>query len=718
MYEAFYHLTAEPFLFTSEPRMAYRHPSYQRAGNALQYALHAGEGFIMVTGRPGIGKTTLINDLLTNLNTKRAIARLDSRQLRIENVLLKVAFSFGFSATSSRDKTRLFNGMGEFLAKQNRAGRKGLLLLSEAQTLTLDILEEVRLLSVLEDGGEALLQIILIGQEGLLELVGSPGMEQLHQRILAACHLEPLTVEETREYVMLRLQAAGWEGDPKLDDTIFPIAHEFSQGIPRYINMLCSQLFRNGYANKQHALGIGEIRQAIEDLEKDGLTSFTDKPGSALMLTQSGSSPDTTKLEDHATPLIDPQEPLTCVSQTPTTAIPFALSCRSTPYRDDRETPIALEGQLLNGRFRLNELISSSETSAVYKALDLRKAEAEDDNPYVAVKTLKQGHRNQQDWLIALHQVANPFMELEHPDIIKVYDLDRDGPTIYLTMEYLSGQSLRNRIDAQAFKGMPINEVLRIVNRLGEALFFAHTCGIVHCDFNPAKVIFTESGGIKIIDFGMSRAIRIATEDDPVSESGREYTHKYASPEKLENQAVDQRDDLYALACTVYEMLTGRHPFNEMLATAARDKGIQPQKPNRLSRRQWKALQRALAFNHSNRTPTVANFLANINGKRGYRQPVVSNKKIIDHYPPQFDQLLKSRSPQLTDLTANNGKKYLIAGAAAMAGFLGGFIGSVVGAYWFFPSSYEIFFQKQEKRVYEQTIEPRVARTQENVHKP
>ncbi len=718
MYEAFYHLTAEPFLLTPKHGMAYRPPSYQRAMKALQYALYLGEGFILVTGKPGIGKTILINDLLANLNTKRTIARLESSQLRVENVLWEVAVSFGISATSSQDKTKLFHSMREFLSEQNRAGQKGLLLLSEAQALTLETLEEVRLLSVLEEGGESLLQIILMGQEGLVDMVRSPGMEQLRQRILAAYHLEPLTAEETREYVMHRLHAAGWEGDPKLNDAVFPIGHEFSRGIPRYINMLCSQLFRNGYANKQHTLDIEDVRRAVEDLGKDGSIPFTDKPHFAVIQKHSGTSSDTDKLKEQSTQIVE-QDSSKSASQSSTMAVPSAFSQRSTPDLEGRETPIEAEGQLLNSRFRLIKRIGySGGTSDVYKALDLRKLEAEDDNPYVAVKILKRRYSAHGDWLIALYQVSNQFMELEHPNIVKVYDLDRDGPTIYLTMEYLSGQSLRNKIDLKHFAGMPINEVLQIVNSMGEALAFAHAFGIVHCDFKPAKVIFTQSGEIKIIDFGISKAIQFASEDNLDHQCGREYTPEYASPEKLENRGVDQRDDIYALGCTVYEMLTGLHPFNKMLATTARDIGIQPQKPNGLSRRQWKALQSALTFDRSYRTPTVTNFLVDLNGKRHQWQPAVSTKVSTDSYPPQFSQPLNFRSQQLTALTAIKGRQYLIAGTAAIAGFLGGFIGSILSAYWYFPSSYEVAFQENRQRVYEQIIEPRVARAQENGLEP
>lgn len=268
-------------------------------------------------------------------------------------------------------------------------------------------------------------------------------------------------------------------------------------------------------------------------------------------------------------------------------------------------------GDVLNERFVLEERIGSGGMSTVYKALDRRKLEADDRNPYVAVKVLNVEFRSHPQSLIALQREAKKSQGLAHPNIVRVYDFDRDGATVYMTMEYLPGKSLAQVFRARDFKGMSQEEAMPILEQIGDALRFAHDNGIVHADFKPANVILTDSGRVKIIDFGIARAFQRpdqadmeATRFDPASLGA--LTPTYASPEMLEHQEVDPRDDVYALGCIAYEMLTGRHPFGRMQATEARDGGLQLERRKGLTGRQWKALKRALAFDRDQRTPTVA----------------------------------------------------------------------------------------------------------------
>lgn len=277
-------------------------------------------------------------------------------------------------------------------------------------------------------------------------------------------------------------------------------------------------------------------------------------------------------------------------------------------------------GDVLNGRFVLEERVGSGGMSTVYKALDRRKLEADDRNPYVAVKVLNVEFRAHPKSLIALQREAKKSQSLAHPNIVRVYDFDRDGATVYMTMEYLSGKSLAQIIRARDFKGMPPQEAMPILKQIEEALEFAHESGIVHADFKPANVIITDNGEVKIIDFGIARAFQRpnqadaeATRFDPGSLGA--LTPTYASPELLENQEADPRDDVYALGCIAYEMLTGRHPFLRMQATEARDAGLQVERPKMLTRPQWKAIKGALAFNRAQRTPTVAQFARDIRRK-------------------------------------------------------------------------------------------------------
>ncbi len=279
--------------------------------------------------------------------------------------------------------------------------------------------------------------------------------------------------------------------------------------------------------------------------------------------------------------------------------------------------PMKSTGDTLNDRFVLEECIGTGGMSTVYKALDRRKLEADDRNPYVAVKVLNVEFRSHPDSLIALQREAKKSQSLAHPNIVRVYDFDRDGSTVYMTMEYLPGESLAKILRAPGFKGLPQDEGMRILESIARALIFAHENGIIHADFKPANVILTDDGKVKVIDFGIARAFQRpedtdmeATRFDPGSLGA--LTPTYASPEMLEHQEPDPRDDVYALACIAYEMLTGRHPFGRMQATEARDGGLELERRKQLSRRQWKALKSALAFDREKRTPNIRQFLTDI----------------------------------------------------------------------------------------------------------
>ena len=278
-------------------------------------------------------------------------------------------------------------------------------------------------------------------------------------------------------------------------------------------------------------------------------------------------------------------------------------------------------GDTLNGRFVLEECIGFGGMGTVYKALDLRKLEASDRKPYIAIKVLNVQFRGHPKSLIALQREARKAQTLAHPNIVAVYDFDRDGSMVYLTMEYLSGKPLSQTLRTPDFAGMPYAKVLSIVSGIAKALAYAHERGFVHCDLKPANVFLTDKGQVKVIDFGISRVFRKPEEDaadvtvfDPGSLGG--LTPAYASPEMLEHREPDPRDDIYALACITYELLTGRHPFDRMSATQARSAGIKPQRPKNLGGRQWRALKAALSFDRETRTPSVTRFLREISGER------------------------------------------------------------------------------------------------------
>jgi len=270
-------------------------------------------------------------------------------------------------------------------------------------------------------------------------------------------------------------------------------------------------------------------------------------------------------------------------------------------------------GDTLNNRFVLEECIGFGGMGTVYKALDLRKLEASDRKPYIAIKVLNVQFRGHPKSLIALQREARKAQALAHPNIVSVYDFDRDGPMVYLTMEYLKGKALSQVLRAPGFTGMPYPDALRIVTGMGNALAYAHGRGFVHCDFKPGNVFVTDAGVVKVIDFGIARVFQKTEEDvdvtvfDPGSLGA--LTPAYASPEMLEHLDPDPRDDIYALACIAYELLTGRHPFTGASALQARGAGMKPQRPAGLARGPWHALKCGLALEREARTPTVERFL-------------------------------------------------------------------------------------------------------------
>ena len=237
----------------------------------MDHAVELGEAFGLITGEPGSGKTTLINDVLANVDEEKLIiARLIGMHLVREELLRMVAFAFGLNVTT-QDNISILAETREFLIEQKQVGRRAILIVDEAQTLSSATLEELRLLSNLEYNNVVLLQIFLVGQERLLEIVINPAMAQLHQRLIAACHLNPLNAEQTESYIKHRLILVGWKEDPRLHEDIFPLIHKHSRGVPRSINLLCNRLFSAGFIGRKHELNALDVQHTVEELRKESL---------------------------------------------------------------------------------------------------------------------------------------------------------------------------------------------------------------------------------------------------------------------------------------------------------------------------------------------------------------------------------------------------------------------------------------------------------------
>ncbi len=276
MYAEFYGLSEDPFRLTPDRQYRFDHPSFRKAWAYLRYGIQRAEGFIMVTGRPGTGKTTLIGAFLEELPADSfRVARLLSTRLEGGDLIRMVAYAFNLPA-ERQDKATLLREIEGALKRDRQAGRRGLLIVDEAQDLPASALEELRLLTNLESDGAPLVQIFLVGQEELRDIVSSREMEQLHQRLIASCHLKPLSLKESFGYVRYRLQQARWDGDPVITPNVFGALVQASGGIPRRINQICSRLLMHGFVEDKHRLGVADLRIVLKELREERLLPKVD----------------------------------------------------------------------------------------------------------------------------------------------------------------------------------------------------------------------------------------------------------------------------------------------------------------------------------------------------------------------------------------------------------------------------------------------------------
>jgi serine/threonine protein kinase len=279
------------------------------------------------------------------------------------------------------------------------------------------------------------------------------------------------------------------------------------------------------------------------------------------------------------------------------------------------EPAIALSvGSILKHRFELIEELGHGGMGIVYKSLDHVTAEFKDRNPYVAIKLLNEEFKRHPLAVRALQREARKAQKLAHPNIVSVFDFDRDGGNVYMVMELLIGQSLDQLQRSQYPDGFPLRKVTEYLGGMGAGLSYAHEQGIVHADFKPSNAFLTKDGVIKVLDFGVARAARSLNDpgEKTIFDAGQlgAVSPAYASVEMLTGQDPDPRDDVYALACVTYVLLTGRHPFNKIESVKAREAGLQPPPVKGLSRGQWQALRRGLAFDRGARTGSVKEFVA------------------------------------------------------------------------------------------------------------
>lgn len=269
MYESYYGLSANPFQLKPDPAFFFGSKAHKRAMSYLEYGVSQGEGFIVITGEVGAGKTTLVRNLYRMLPTAQfEFAQIVNTRVDSLDALRMVVSAFGLPCDDS-SKATLLGKLERFLRHCDHHGKRALLVVDEAQNLTPATLEELRMLSNLQNGDQPLLQTFLLGQPEFRGTLHRPELQQLRQRVIAAYHLGPMDEQETQAYIMHRLRTVGWQGDPSLSNAATIAIHNYAAGIPRKINTFCHRLFVMGCLEDIHAFDEEHVRAVIKDIDEE-----------------------------------------------------------------------------------------------------------------------------------------------------------------------------------------------------------------------------------------------------------------------------------------------------------------------------------------------------------------------------------------------------------------------------------------------------------------
>jgi putative secretion ATPase (PEP-CTERM system associated) len=269
MYEQFFHLTESPFQLTPDPRFFFASKGHARAMGYLTFGLSQGEGFVVITGEVGAGKTTLLGHLLATLDPNKFVAAtVVTSQLGADDLLRMVAAGFNLKQ-EGLDKASVLGRLHSYLKGIAARGSRAVIIVDEAQTLSMGALEELRMLSNLQVGRPPCLQVLLLGQPQFREKIGTTDLAQLRQRIIASYHLGPISMEETREYIRHRLTQAGWKGDPDVTEDAYPAVYKATGGVPRLINVLFSRVLMYCFLEQLHRIDGDIVDEVAEDMHSE-----------------------------------------------------------------------------------------------------------------------------------------------------------------------------------------------------------------------------------------------------------------------------------------------------------------------------------------------------------------------------------------------------------------------------------------------------------------
>jgi serine/threonine protein kinase len=315
---------------------------------------------------------------------------------------------------------------------------------------------------------------------------------------------------------------------------------------------------------------------------------------------------------------------------------------RAASPSDSLETT-AQEKPILKNRFILEEVLGSGGMGVVYKAKDMRRVENHDNEPYVAIKLLNEEFKRHPEAVTALQRESKKTQTIAHPNIVSVYDFDRDGQDVFMTMEYMDGKPLDKLIKQYSDGGLPPDDTRKILKSICAALIYAHGEKIIHSDLKPSNIFVNKRRNAKVFDFGIARAVAEAEHEEHQEHPGSKQTPPnirkkpdssaspntifdagtlgaltpaYASLEMLRLEHPDVRDDVYALGCVAYEMFTGKHPFNKLPADQAYEKNLKPKTIKSIPKKEWLAIEAALQFKREERIASIQEFISAFNKQR------------------------------------------------------------------------------------------------------
>ncbi len=266
MYLAHFKLKEEPFRLTPDPEFLYLSKQHIKAKTYLDFAIWRNDGFVVITGEIGSGKTTVLNSVVSSLDKNIIVARIHQTLLNENELLQSIMVELGIKYDGT-NKVDLITRLNEYLIAKYRENKKVVLVIDEAQNLGVKVLEELRLLSGLETNDAKLINIVIVGQPELKTLLESVELEQLAQRIRLQFHIDRLSPEDTVEYIQYRLKKAGSENETLFIKDVYPYIYNYTGGIPRLINILCDTALIVSYADGKRQITIEEIKQAIKDLQ-------------------------------------------------------------------------------------------------------------------------------------------------------------------------------------------------------------------------------------------------------------------------------------------------------------------------------------------------------------------------------------------------------------------------------------------------------------------